>query len=57
MGVWLRLGVPELIEKVDQTGYEWISKELGISITKEDKEEPISATSIGICATKEGLKK
>ncbi len=50
-------GGPELIEKVDQTGYEWISKELGISITKEDKEEPISATSIGICATKEGLKK
>ncbi|HMM00368.1 MAG TPA: Fe-S cluster assembly ATPase SufC [Bacilli bacterium] len=50
-------GGPELIEKVDQTGYEWISKELGISISKEDKEEPISATSIGICAAKEGLKK
>lgn len=44
-------GSQELIKKIDTEGYEWIRKELGISIEKEDTE--MRNTSIGSCATKE----
>ena len=46
-------GKPDLINRVDKEGYEWIKQELGISIDKaEDKK-----VSIGVCATKVALKK
>ena len=47
-------GGPELINKVDEKGFEWIRDELGIEIEKE--EEKMSQQSIGICVTKEALK-
>ncbi len=51
-------GEPDLIQKIDTQGYEWIKTELGISIEKESQE--MSKQSIGVCAThaaaKEGSK-
>ncbi len=51
-------GEPELIQKIDTKGYEWIKTELGIEIEKESQE--MSKQSIGVCAThtatKEGSK-
>lgn len=47
-------GGPEIIKKIDQTGYEWIRTELGIQIEKENLE--MKDVSIGSCATKEVLK-
>ncbi len=41
-----------LVEKIDAEGYEWIGKELGISIKKEEPQK----VSIGACATKEVIK-
>lgn len=52
-------GGPEVITKVDGSGYEWLTKEHGISIKKEDKNaKPISMNtiSIGACATNEATK-
>jgi len=47
-------GGPEIIQKIDTNGYEWIKTELGIDI---EKEEPVmSAVSIGVCATKEAIR-
>ena len=49
-------GGPEVITKIDGSGYEWLTKEYGISIKKEDKDsKPISMNtiSIGPCATNE----
>ena len=45
-------GGPELIERVDKEGYEWIHRELGIDIEKETN-APMNEVSIGVCATKE----
>jgi len=42
-------GGPELIKKIDTQGYEWIKRELGIEIEKEQ------VVSIGTCATKTAL--
>ena len=51
-------GEPDLIQKIDTKGYEWIKTELGIEIEKESQE--MSKQSIGVCAThaatKEGSK-
>ena len=44
-------GGPELIEKIDKHGYEWIKTELGIEIEKE----PSQKQSIGVCAAHVGL--
>lgn len=44
-------GGPEIIQKIDTTGYDWIRKELGISIEKITPS--MNTTSIGICATRE----
>lgn len=41
-------GGKELIEKVDQDGYDWIRKELGIEIATNKK----TVTSLGTCAVK-----
>lgn len=48
-------GGPELIQKIDETGYEWIRTELGIKIEKEDLD--MKEFSIGTCATKEVIKR
>ncbi|MFA6754910.1 MAG: Fe-S cluster assembly ATPase SufC [Bacilli bacterium] len=48
-------GGPEIFKKIDQFGYEWIHTELGIPVEKEDKE--MNKVSIGVCATKEAIKK
>lgn len=45
-------GNKDLIHKVDKEGYEWLKKEHGVTFKEE--EGPIS---IGVCATKEVLKK
>ncbi|MFZ9703981.1 MAG: Fe-S cluster assembly ATPase SufC [Bacilli bacterium] len=49
-------GGPEVITKIDGSGYEWLTKEYGISIKKEDKDaKPVAMNtiSIGACATNE----
>jgi len=48
-------GGPDIIKRIDTTGYEWIKTELGIEIEKD--EAIMSVTSIGSCATKEVLKR
>ena len=48
-------GGVEIIDRIDSQGYEWIKYELGIEIAKEEKQ--MSQVSIGVCATKEVLKK
>ena len=47
-------GGPEIIQKIDTQGYEWIKTELGIDIEKEDP--TMSSVSIGVCATKEAIR-
>ena len=48
-------GDPSLIKRIDQTGYEFIKTELGISIEKE--ESKMNEVSIGSCAVRESIKK
>ena len=48
-------GSSSLIERIDKEGYEWIHKELGISIKKE--ETTMNSVSLGTCAVKETIKK
>lgn len=48
-------GGPELIDRIDHEGYEWIHSELGIDIEKETN-APMNNVSIGACATKEATK-
>lgn len=45
-------GGPELIERVDTQGYEWIEEEYGISDKQEAKKQPVS---LGVCAVKQGV--
>lgn len=47
-------GGPEIIKKIDTTGYEWIRTEYGIKIEKDTQD--MNTISIGSCATKEVLK-
>ena len=47
-------GDSSLIKRVDETGYEFIRNELGISIEKETVE--MNKVSIGSCAVKESIK-
>lgn len=47
-------GGPDLIKRIDQTGYEFIKTELGIEIAKEDSS--MNTVSIGTCAVKEVIK-
>lgn len=44
-------GDPSLIERIDREGYEWIKRELGIEIEKENP--GMNNVSIGVCAAKE----
>lgn len=55
-GVIVSEGGPEIISKIDTLGYEWIRTELGINISKEINDKPMSSVSIGTCATKEVIK-
>lgn len=48
-------GGPELIKRIDQTGYEFIKTEYGIEIQKENAE--MNTVSIGSCAVRETIKK
>ncbi|MDD6302142.1 MAG: Fe-S cluster assembly ATPase SufC [Bacillales bacterium] len=48
-------GGNEIIERIETQGYEWIKYELGIEIEKDDV--AMNKTSIGVCATKEIIKK
>lgn len=48
-------GGPELFKRIDKEGYEWIKRDLGISIEKEDAFEA-NKVSLGACATKLGTK-
>lgn len=43
-------GDRELTKKIDQNGYDWIAKELGISILEE--QEPVSVSTLGSCGAK-----
>ncbi len=52
-GKIVRSGKSELIEKIDQDGYDWIKEELGIVDEIENKPRLI----LGSCATKEAMKK
>lgn len=45
---------PEVIKRIDQTGYEFIKTELGIEIAKEETQ--MNTVSIGSCAVKESIK-
>lgn len=47
-------GGPELIKRIDAEGYEWIKRELGIEIAKE--ESAMNEVSIGVCATRVAAK-
>ena len=44
-------GGPEIIEKIDKNGYEWIKDELGIEIVKPVSDVPMNTVSLGVCAT------
>lgn len=44
-------GGPEIIKRIDTTGYEWIKTEYGIDVEKE--EATMNSVSIGACAVKE----
>ena len=48
-------GGPEVIKRIDTTGYEFIKTELGIEIAKEDAN--MNTVSIGTCAVRESIKK
>ncbi len=47
-------GDPSYIKRIDQTGYEFIKTELGISIEKDEKQ--MNSVSIGSCAVRETIK-
>ncbi len=48
-------GGPEIYQKIDKEGYEWIKDELNISLENEN-EKAMNQVSIGVCATKEIIK-
>lgn len=47
-------GDNSLIERIDEEGYEWLRKEYGIKISKDETE--MNTVSIGSCAVKNALK-
>ena len=42
-------GDESIVARIDKEGYEWIKKELGIEIKKEER--VMNTVSIGVCAT------
>lgn len=49
-------GGPELAEKIDSEGYDWIYKELDIRPAAQAEQEQRRVTSIGTCAVRETVK-
>ncbi len=49
-------GGPDLVEKIDNEGYEFLRKDYGINIDKIEDETPMNQVSIGVCAVKENAK-
>lgn len=47
-GKIVKTGGPELIEKIDREGYDWVKKELGI----KDEYQPKNVNVLGVCANK-----
>ena len=47
-GKIVKTGGPELIEKIDKEGYDWVKKELGI----KDEYTPKNVNVLGTCANK-----
>lgn len=47
-------GGVDLIERIDRDGYEWMKRELGIQIEKEELN--MSKVSLGVCATAQAAK-
>lgn len=43
-------GGPELVEKIDTEGYDWIEKEYGVKVSEEAEKTKTSKISIGACA-------
>lgn len=52
----VKTGGPELIERIDREGYDWVKAELGIE-DEEIVESNSRPTMIGSCATRESLSK
>jgi Fe-S cluster assembly ATP-binding protein len=48
-GKIVKTGGKEWIEKIDREGYDWVKRELGIEIEKEEEKR----ISLGTCAAKE----
>ena len=48
-------GGPEIVSRIDTEGYEWIRKELGISVEKMDQAQ--NEVSIGSCVTRDAFAK
>ena len=48
-------GGPEIYQRIDKEGYEWIKDELNVSLENEN-EKAMNQVSIGVCATKEIIK-
>lgn len=44
-------GGPDLIDRIDAEGYEWLKSEYGISLERDDA--PMNKVSIGVCAVKD----
>jgi Fe-S cluster assembly ATP-binding protein len=47
-GKFVKTGGNELIEKIDQEGYDWVKRELGIDITNQEDEK--APDLLGTCA-------
>ena len=47
-------GGPEIVERIDKEGYEWLKKEHGVNLEKETNDS-FAGVSIGACATKVGV--
>lgn len=43
-------GGPELVEKIDTEGYDWIEKEYGVKVSEEAEKTKTGKISIGACA-------
>lgn len=46
-------GDADLVNRIDTEGYDWVAREFGVTIVKDVKTRPVTATSIGNCAVKE----
>ncbi len=54
-GKIVKSGKEELIKRIDQEGYDWLKKELGIKEERVFIEKQEERAILGICATKEAL--